>query len=124
MRKSVAHHVRVYLYREVAVDVGDRMAKRSIILGEGTLRLLPGSEATCTGDLTLNWEGEVRCRDPASVAGSFDCGSVVVRVRVLLSRSTFLLTVIPGCAGRGDFTAARLPSSACIFWVFNQVDDG
>ncbi|KAJ7481613.1 hypothetical protein FB451DRAFT_132583 [Mycena latifolia] len=71
---STGSHVRVYILRQIAVDVGDRIVKRNIILGEGRLRLLSTSEK----GVALNWEGEARCRDPASVVGSFDCGPAVV----------------------------------------------
>jgi hypothetical protein len=63
--------------------VGDRHARRSIILGEGTLRALPPSFHDSEGlhpknGQTLHWEGEVRCTDPATV-GSFDAGLVIVK---------------------------------------------
>ncbi|KAJ7704291.1 hypothetical protein B0H17DRAFT_921368 [Mycena rosella] len=66
--------VRVYILRQVASTVGDRIAKRNVVLGEGTLKLLSGPDSN---DHTLNWEGKARCEDPASIVESFDCGPAV-----------------------------------------------
>ncbi|KAJ7624991.1 hypothetical protein DFH06DRAFT_1142321 [Mycena polygramma] len=64
--------VQVRMRRQVAMDAGARIAKRSLILGEGTLRRLPSPDINI-----LIWEGEVRCRDPPSVVGTFECGRAV-----------------------------------------------
>ncbi|KAJ6511362.1 hypothetical protein C8R47DRAFT_731681 [Mycena vitilis] len=61
--------VRVRMLRQVAMDTGARVAKQSLTLGEGTLRRLPSPDINI-----LIWEGEVRCRDPSSVVGTFKCG--------------------------------------------------
>ncbi|KAJ7719924.1 hypothetical protein B0H16DRAFT_1336362 [Mycena metata] len=66
--------VKVYILRQIAMNVGGRMATQCLVLGHGTTRFLPA-------DLrrhTLNWEGEACCRDPASVVGTFECGTIAV----------------------------------------------
>ncbi|KAJ7175281.1 hypothetical protein C8R46DRAFT_61840 [Mycena filopes] len=70
--------VKVGLLRRVAMDAGGRMATQSVILGEGTIRLLPANGST------LNWEGEVHCRDPAAVVGTFECGTLVMVTDMLM----------------------------------------
>lgn len=66
--------------------VGDRNARRSIVLGEGRSEPLPPifHEPADHGEHTLNWEGEARCTDDDTV-GSFDAGFVVVKVCLELS---------------------------------------
>ncbi|KAJ7037792.1 hypothetical protein C8F04DRAFT_1091536 [Mycena alexandri] len=49
------------------MNAGGRMATQSLILGQGTIRLLPADRYRHT----LNWEGKVYCRDPAYVVGTF-----------------------------------------------------
>ncbi|KAJ7130164.1 hypothetical protein C8R44DRAFT_774959 [Mycena epipterygia] len=90
--------VRVYILRQISADAGNRIAKRKIVLGEGALRLLPPASELVANDtvLCMHWEGEARCRDPASVVGSFDCGSAAV---------------VEACC-------------RMLFWVRHQVDDG
>ncbi|KAJ7747962.1 hypothetical protein DFH07DRAFT_830687 [Mycena maculata] len=79
MRNPAAPHIRVYILREMEIYTGHRMAKKRRILGEGTLRFMPGSVDDTAPCRTLNWEGEARCQDPLSVVGTFDCGSIVVK---------------------------------------------
>ncbi|KAJ7507279.1 hypothetical protein B0H11DRAFT_197761 [Mycena galericulata] len=83
MRNPSAPNIKVTILRQVEAHTGHRKAIRNIILGDGSLRFLPTSaNEDSTGTVhagTLNWEGEARCRDPASVVGSFDCGFVIVR---------------------------------------------
>lgn len=63
--------------------VGDKNARRSIVLGEGTLRSLPPvfREGASSGTEALSWEGEVRCAEDFTV-GSFEAGLVTVKVRL------------------------------------------
>ncbi|KAJ7099968.1 hypothetical protein B0H15DRAFT_877217, partial [Mycena belliarum] len=72
--------VRVYLLRRVIMRVGDKNARRSIVLGEGTLRSLPPvfREGASSGTEALSWEGEVRCAEDFTV-GSFEAGLVTVK---------------------------------------------
>ncbi|KAJ7108749.1 hypothetical protein C8R44DRAFT_296627 [Mycena epipterygia] len=72
--------IQVYILRRITMRVSDRNARRSIVLGEGTLRPLPPPfhEGASLDAQTLNWEGEVRCADSATV-GSFNAGLVAVK---------------------------------------------
>ncbi|KAJ7109626.1 hypothetical protein C8R43DRAFT_904724, partial [Mycena crocata] len=76
--------IRVYLWRRVTMRVGDKNARRSIVLVEGTSHPLPSpfhrdAENANANSHALNWEGQVHCTDIATV-GSFDAGLVVVKV--------------------------------------------
>ncbi|KAJ7037794.1 hypothetical protein C8F04DRAFT_396429 [Mycena alexandri] len=65
--------VKVYILRQIAMNARGRMVTQSLILGQGTIRPLPADRRH-----TLNWEGEACCRDPASVVGTFECGTIAV----------------------------------------------
>ncbi|KAJ7719926.1 hypothetical protein B0H16DRAFT_1605511 [Mycena metata] len=66
--------VKVHILRQIAMNVGGRMVTQSLVLGHGTIRLTPADRRRHT----LNWEGEACCRDPASVVGTFECGTLAV----------------------------------------------
>ncbi|KAJ6582954.1 hypothetical protein DFH09DRAFT_1437511 [Mycena vulgaris] len=72
--------IQVYILRRITMRVGDRHARRSIVLGEGTLRALPPAfhEGVDAGAQTLSWEGEARCIDAATVGG-FEAGLISVK---------------------------------------------
>ncbi|KAH8081989.1 hypothetical protein BXZ70DRAFT_630613 [Cristinia sonorae] len=75
--------LRVYILRQVCVTLHGQKAWNDILLGEGTLRPLSGeypqlrSDGTL-GEHSLDWEGEVTCKNDVSVGG-FSSGDLVVK---------------------------------------------
>lgn len=79
--------LRVFLARQISVEVNGRHTWRNSILGEGTTRpVAPHASSTCerhaAEDVSADWEGEVRCRDDVT-CGGFDIKGLIVKVRVL-----------------------------------------
>jgi hypothetical protein len=77
--------VRVFLYRQIIVEVRGQRVWRYCVLGEGKLRAVPPSESPDdAGFATLDWEGEVSCTDNEKVGGvgGFNAGKLVVKVCV------------------------------------------
>lgn len=65
--------------------VGERNARRSIVLGGGAFFALPPAFHAGEGNhsrQTLTWEGEVRLSRSAAAVGSFDAGLISVKVRL------------------------------------------
>ncbi|KAJ7135423.1 hypothetical protein C8R43DRAFT_1020955 [Mycena crocata] len=74
---QAAWSIRVYILRHIVSNVGGRIVKQRLILGEGTIR--PMSNRRAANDAqSFDWEGEAQCRDPASVSQSFNFGPAVV----------------------------------------------
>lgn len=70
--------IRVFLLRQICARVHGQRAWRNVVLGEGKLSLAEtqlGSEA----EGTMDWEGEVRCKDDVTVGG-FNAGTLIVKV--------------------------------------------
>ncbi|KAJ7436735.1 hypothetical protein FB451DRAFT_1306843 [Mycena latifolia] len=72
--------VQVCIIRRITMRVGDKSARRSIVLGQGTLRPLPPAfRAGANNEAeALNWEGETCCTDPGTV-GTFEGGLFTVK---------------------------------------------
>ncbi|KAL0960782.1 hypothetical protein HGRIS_005803 [Hohenbuehelia grisea] len=82
--------IRVFLLRQIAVEVRAQKAWRNCTLGEGKLWPLP-PRATSTDclisadeDAHLDWEGEVRCREDI-IVGGFNAGKVTVKDFIVLA---------------------------------------
>jgi hypothetical protein len=89
--------IRVFLLRQVLVEVRGQKGWRNCELGNGNLWALPPVAANAIGenDESLDWEGEVRCRADTTIGG-FNIGNLVVKV-IFYSNTTF--NWIYSCAG-------------------------
>ncbi|KAJ7045655.1 hypothetical protein C8F04DRAFT_940012 [Mycena alexandri] len=80
-RRQYAAIVRVFVARQVYVEVHGRSSWRTITAGEGTLRPIPPTLYTDDADardVSVDWEGEVRCKDDVTCA-SFSVHHLVVK---------------------------------------------
>jgi hypothetical protein len=91
--------VRVYLLRQVSVDVRGYKALRNTIIAEAQLREIPPTHFSRDSQeaMHLDWEGEVRCGQEIRVGG-FAANNVVVKVihddKILLMLHSSYLIVI------------------------------
>jgi hypothetical protein len=78
--------LRVFIARQILVEINQRKSWRNSTLGEGTVRPIP--TCTCAQDtprqddsepITADWEGDVRCREDVNSVG-FNAGNVIVKV--------------------------------------------
>lgn len=87
---ELAPRIRVYLLRQISVEVCGQKAWKNIELGEGTLSPRPppiiSSSSTTLGEDSLDWEGEVRCEEGFSLPG-FTTGDLMVKDFIVLSIS-------------------------------------
>jgi hypothetical protein len=80
--------LRIFLSREITVEVFGQRTTRTTVLGEATFRALPPvtlQKTTTTlrdESEVLDWEGEVRCAEDISTGGFFT-ETLVVRVSPL-----------------------------------------
>lgn len=83
---QAANTPRVYLMRQVAVEVRGQKAWRDTILGEGKLWPVPPRASSMPNDglPSLNWEGELRCKSDVT-SGSFNLGRLVVKDFIVLA---------------------------------------
>jgi hypothetical protein len=80
--------VRVFLYRQISVEIRGQRVWRTCVLGEGALHAVPPSQGRPfdnQGYATLDWEGEVRCEEDPG-AGGFNAGKLKVKVSLRLKR--------------------------------------
>ncbi|KAJ7783319.1 hypothetical protein B0H16DRAFT_1496317 [Mycena metata] len=80
-RRQYAAIVRVYVARQVYIEVHGKSSWRTIVVGEGALRPLPPTAYTDDADareVSVDWEGEVRCKDDVTCA-SFSANHLVVK---------------------------------------------
>jgi len=72
--------IRVFLARQVFVEINGRQSWRNIPVGEGKLRPIPpvASDNCDADEISVDWEGEVRCKDDVS-CGSFNVAHLVVK---------------------------------------------
>ncbi|KAJ7166674.1 hypothetical protein C8R46DRAFT_265452 [Mycena filopes] len=68
----------VSLVRQITVELNGRTASRNIVVGEANLCSRP-PDADMHDGVSLDWDGEVRSRDPDSMVGMFDAGCVRVQ---------------------------------------------
>lgn len=77
--------IRVFLLRQITVEVRGQKAWRNCILGEGKLSALPPAESNLGfsplnfQEDCLDWKGELRCEQKITVGG-FNTGNLVVKV--------------------------------------------
>lgn len=77
--------IRVFLARQIVIEVNGRQSWRNSSLGEGKLwpvapiHVVENVQHGEETEVTVDWEGEVRCRDDVKT-GSFNAGSLVVKV--------------------------------------------
>ncbi|KAJ6625496.1 hypothetical protein B0H10DRAFT_1782999 [Mycena sp. CBHHK59/15] len=87
-RREYAAIVRVFLARQVFVEINGRQSWRNITVGEGQLRPIPpGASSTYSVDATeisVDWEGEVRCKNHVTCA-SFNINHLVVKDFIILA---------------------------------------
>ncbi|KAF8895614.1 hypothetical protein BD779DRAFT_1668859 [Infundibulicybe gibba] len=74
--------VRVYLLRQILVEVRGIKSWRNVEIGEGSLVAVPPDSES--DEETLNWEGELRCNDDVSVGG-FTTDTVSVKDFIILA---------------------------------------
>lgn len=82
-RRQSAASIRVYLARQIYLQVNGRQSWRTITVGEGALRAIPPAESSNPGEdseVSVDWEGEVRCKSDVTCA-SFNINHLVVKVR-------------------------------------------
>ncbi|KAJ7703057.1 hypothetical protein B0H17DRAFT_1041441 [Mycena rosella] len=90
-RRPHAAILRVYLARQIYVEVNGRQSWRTINVGEGKLRAIPpvassNHDENCESEVAVDWEGEVRCKSDVTIA-SFNISSLVLKV----SESDFII---------------------------------
>ena len=74
--------LRVFLSREITVEVFGNRSTRTSVLGEGSIKALPpGLSGAHRGEEVLDWEGEVRACDIQT--GGFFTESFVVKVSIV-----------------------------------------
>ncbi|KAJ3522242.1 hypothetical protein NMY22_g11974 [Coprinellus aureogranulatus] len=84
--------IRVYLMRQITVELRGQKAWRNVVLGEGTLTSVPPLMTSCycpsSSSRTehLDWEGELRCDDDV-IAANFTIGNTNVKEFVIVNIS-------------------------------------
>jgi len=84
--------IRVFLLRQITVEVRGQKAWRDRNLGEGKLWPLPPGASSVNSphwdsqEASLDWEGEVRCRENITIGG-FNAGKAVVKDFIVLALS-------------------------------------
>ncbi|KAJ4469264.1 hypothetical protein J3R30DRAFT_3409741 [Lentinula aciculospora] len=95
----------VSLCRQVRVDVKGQAVWKSSIIGNGTLTALPPSIelepslSLSSQEMSLDWEGEIRCRNDIRV-GHFDAGKIAA--------SDFVVFSITPRPNSGSFNSLRM----------------
>ncbi|KAJ6594039.1 hypothetical protein B0H19DRAFT_46890 [Mycena capillaripes] len=80
-RRQYAASIRVYLARQIYVEVNGRQSWRTITVGEGTIRAIPPAESfnpEADSEVAVDWEGAVRCKSDVTCA-SFNINHLVVK---------------------------------------------
>ncbi|KAJ7163628.1 hypothetical protein C8R43DRAFT_990441 [Mycena crocata] len=86
-RRQFAAIIRVFLARQIYVEVNGRQSWRTITVGEGILRPIPPVASHLEGDsaeVSVDWDGEVRCRGDVTCA-SFSISHLVVKDFIILA---------------------------------------
>lgn len=84
--------IRVYLMRQITVDLRGQKAWRNVVLGEGTLSSVPPLMSSCYSPVSscreehLDWEGELKCNDDV-IAANFTVGNTTVKEFVIVNIS-------------------------------------
>ncbi|KAF8210418.1 hypothetical protein K438DRAFT_1809663 [Mycena galopus ATCC 62051] len=80
-RRQYSAIIRVFLARQIYLQINGRQSWRTITVGEGTLRPIPPHESLnpdAEAEVAVDWEGEVRCKDEVTCA-SFSINRLVVK---------------------------------------------
>jgi len=80
--------IRVFLLRQILVEVRGEKGWRNCELGDGKLRALPPVAAGLTkagDDQSLDWEGELRCKEDITVGGFNIGGKLMVKDFIVLA---------------------------------------
>ncbi|KAJ7446201.1 hypothetical protein B0H11DRAFT_1746030 [Mycena galericulata] len=79
-RRQSAAIIRVFLARQIYVEINGRQSWRNITVGEGNLRPIPptASDSMHSDEVSVDWEGEVRCKNDVTCA-SFNISHLVVK---------------------------------------------
>jgi hypothetical protein len=106
-RRQYAARIRVFLARQIYLEINGRQSWRTITVGEGTLRPIPPLESAHpdaeAAEVSVDWDGEVRCKSDVT-CGSFSISRLVVKVgrrgswgRVLTLKQDFIIFALtPG----------------------------
>jgi len=81
-RRHYAAIVRVFLARQIYLDVNGRQSWRTVPVGEGTLRAIPPAPHEGNVDaavVSVDWEGEVRWKSSDVTCASFNVKHLVVK---------------------------------------------
>ncbi|KAJ7901978.1 hypothetical protein B0H14DRAFT_2669328 [Mycena olivaceomarginata] len=82
-RRQYAARIRVFLARQIYLEINGRQSWRTITVGEGTLRPIPPLESAHpdadAAEVSVDWDGEVRCKSDVT-CGSFSISRLVVKV--------------------------------------------
>ncbi|KAG2009995.1 hypothetical protein CC2G_012856 [Coprinopsis cinerea AmutBmut pab1-1] len=89
--KETKSPIRVYLMRQVTVEVRGEKAFRNTVIGEGSLTAVPPLMSSCWSATSsdcaeehLDWEGTLKC-DPSITVGGFIASNVQVKEFVMLN---------------------------------------
>lgn len=106
--------IRVFLARHILIEVNGKQSWRNTSVGEGKLwpvapnHTAEHAQPSDDAEVTVDWEGEVRCRDDVKT-GSFNVGSLVVKV----SAEPDLMSCVEIDSGEQDFIVLSLtPTNA------------
>lgn len=84
---NTAPTLRVFLARQILVEINGRKSWRNSTIGEGNVRPIPPpptNAATSRPEVSLDWEGEVKCRDDVQCVG-FKSGNLMVKDFIVLA---------------------------------------
>ncbi|KAF7376266.1 putative UTP--glucose-1-phosphate uridylyltransferase [Mycena sanguinolenta] len=92
-RREYSAIIRVFLARQIYLQINGRQSWRTINIGEGKLRPIPPLESPPNNDkevteVAVDWEGEVNCKSDVT-CGSFSINRLVVKVGKLLVHKRF-----------------------------------
>lgn len=119
--------MRVYIARQIIVEIHGKTSFQTLNIGSGTIRAVPPADFEGeTGRRKypcLDWEGEVKCLEKIKTGG-FDIGSLHVRVRAVICRLPCVeeLTSAGFCCACSQYRpdecgADCTPSEVCDEWV-------
>jgi len=92
----VAPTLRVFLARQILVEINGRKSWRNSTIGEGNVRPIPPPGTGPVGlerEVSADWEGEVKCRDEVQCVG-FKSGNLMVKVSATNNSVSAVLVLI------------------------------
>lgn len=90
--------IRVFLHRQVVVEVDDRSSFKTFVIGIGKVWPAPPpitNLADPFDNISVNWEGHVQCEEGVTAPG-FNTGNLLVKVRCNERRLVFADILISG----------------------------